>query len=507
MYKVLVADDEPMALQMMIKIVTDRCPEFEICDTAADGKEALDKIRKEKPDVVITDIKMPLVSGVRICELIREENPDVFFIIISGYQSFEYAQRAIRSGAADYILKPIVPSVLQKAMAKLAEKIRVAYYYRRNRLLRQICNGSDYDLDEMRMIFPYESLYVGFVRQNGLPRRFTKNVGREIYSDIDEQYMIYGRDEMEALYLIPTEMLGTQSIKSYMQKVADRQKKANTYQTIIYSEKRVQVENLTEVIRLIYDALAHYTVIGKNQTIAIDQKNADLLGHRNGDDKQAADEDSFADMELLISDHKIDQAKRKIQEAFHRWQSQDRPQGWMEYAARNLNNLCIRYQHIQDNAEIINREILLDDAFYEAANVEELTEAVLGILFQNEETEKNVTKLDSPEFLKEVLEYLHHHLKDPLSMSEVCRTFGVSQTYLSKIFRKYTGLSFNQKVTELRMEKAKRIIQENSEYFIKEIAEMVGYQDQFYFSRVFRSYVGKSPSEYADELEKYEELD
>ena len=79
--------------------------------------------------------------------------------------------------------------------------------------------------------------------------------------------------------------------------------------------------------------------------------------------------------------------------------------------------------------------------------------------------------------------------------------FGVSQTYLSRLFRKYTGLSFNQKLTELRMEKAKRIINENRDFYIREVAEMVGYQDQFYFSRVFRSYVGKSPSEYADELE------
>lgn len=501
MYRVLVADDEPMSLQMIVKIVNDRCPEYDICDCAVDGREALEKIRQEKPDVVITDIKMPLVSGVRVSEIIHSEMPNVFFVIISGYQSFEYAQRAIRSGAADYILKPITPSGLKEAMEKLSDRIRLSYYSRRNRLLHQICNGSEYDLDEMKLIFPYQSVYLGLIRENGLPRRFSKSVGREIYSDINEHYMIYGRDEREALYLIPPVMLGEQTIEEYLQKVVTRQKKGLNYQTIIYSDQLVSITDLADVIRELYNTLAHFIVIGKNQIIKIDKKEKVFSTET---ESQAArriiDEVFFTDIEAIIRERKFETAKKKIKSALLHWQKQGCPQSWMEYAVRNLNSLCIRYGHVSENSELIDREIFLDDAFYNATSIEDLSETVIDILFQNEEV-GTPPKLDSPEFLQDVLEYLSQNIEKSISLSELCRMFGVSQTYLSRLFRKYTGLSFNQKLTELRMEKAKRIINENRDFYIREVAEMVGYQDQFYFSRVFRSYVGKSPSEYADELE------
>ena len=67
---------------------------------------------------------------------------------------------------------------------------------------------------------------------------------------------------------------------------------------------------------------------------------------------------------------------------------------------------------------------------------------------------------------------------------------------MSKLFRKYTRQSYNQYLTGIRMERAKQLMEENSELFVKDIAEMVGYRDQFYFSRIFHSYTGQSPADY-----------
>ena len=74
--------------------------------------------------------------------------------------------------------------------------------------------------------------------------------------------------------------------------------------------------------------------------------------------------------------------------------------------------------------------------------------------------------------------------------------FAISQAYMSKLFRKYTKESYNQYLTGIRMERAKQLMEANREFFVKDIAEMVGYRDQFYFSRIFRAYTGKSPAEY-----------
>ena len=74
--------------------------------------------------------------------------------------------------------------------------------------------------------------------------------------------------------------------------------------------------------------------------------------------------------------------------------------------------------------------------------------------------------------------------------------FGISQTYVGKLFRKYAGTSFSQTFTQMRIDRAKELFDENPKPYIKDVALAVGYADQFYFSRVFRSYTGKSPTEY-----------
>ena len=107
-----------------------------------------------------------------------------------------------------------------------------------------------------------------------------------------------------------------------------------------------------------------------------------------------------------------------------------------------------------------------------------------------------VNKVDTPEYLKIITNYLDTHFGDPINMGTVCKKFGISQPYLSKLFRKYRQDTFIHYLTKIRIEKAKKLIETSSEINIKEIAEMTGYQDPFYFSRVFSSYTGVSPSEY-----------
>ena len=91
---------------------------------------------------------------------------------------------------------------------------------------------------------------------------------------------------------------------------------------------------------------------------------------------------------------------------------------------------------------------------------------------------------------------MKEHMAFPLSAQKICTIFGISQTYLSKLFRKYSTESFNRHLAILRIEKAKEIMKESPDLFIKDIAMMVGFSDQFYFSRIFHSITGMSPAEY-----------
>lgn len=105
-----------------------------------------------------------------------------------------------------------------------------------------------------------------------------------------------------------------------------------------------------------------------------------------------------------------------------------------------------------------------------------------------------------PEFFQTIKDYLIKHLDENMSLQVICKKFALSQTYLSKLFRKYENQSFNRYLTEMRMEQATRLMKENPDIFVKDVAAMVGYNDQFYFSRIFRSYTGYSPTNYLEKL-------
>ena len=115
--KVLIADDEQGIIDLIKHLITvENC---EIVGEANDGVEALHKIRECKPDIVITDIMMPLMNGIDLIRNVIAEMPDTQFIVISGYREFEYAKSALQLGVQDYLLKPIKQSELNGILGKL----------------------------------------------------------------------------------------------------------------------------------------------------------------------------------------------------------------------------------------------------------------------------------------------------------------------------------------------------------------------------------------------------
>ena len=141
-YKVVVVDDEPMAVKAICRIIEAHCPEFKVVGTAENGERALDVLRETVPDLVLTDIAMPLMSGLELVKRAGSMMPDLCFVIISGYQDFEYVRDAIRNGVLDYLTKPIVPSQMLPTMKNVKEKLKIFYYNRRNGIFRKMCMGN-----------------------------------------------------------------------------------------------------------------------------------------------------------------------------------------------------------------------------------------------------------------------------------------------------------------------------------------------------------------------------
>lgn len=121
MYKVLLVDDEIFVRKGLRNLMDWESLGYEICDEAGNGQEALEKIRRLEPDLVIADIRMPILDGLELIRRVTEEEAyRPSFIIVSGYHDFQYAQRALRYGVHDYILKPIDETELETTLKALS---------------------------------------------------------------------------------------------------------------------------------------------------------------------------------------------------------------------------------------------------------------------------------------------------------------------------------------------------------------------------------------------------
>lgn len=123
MYRVFIADDEIWIVMGLKKLIERSGEPFEVVGEANNGVVALEEIDRLKPDVVISDIRMPGLNGLELMERLTERAPDVKVIFISGYAEFEYAQKALQMGAVDYLLKPVEPKMLGNVLTRLKEML------------------------------------------------------------------------------------------------------------------------------------------------------------------------------------------------------------------------------------------------------------------------------------------------------------------------------------------------------------------------------------------------
>ena len=246
------------------------------------------------------------------------------------------------------------------------------------------------------------------------------------------------------------------------------------------------------MIRSLYYTLDHRLIIGKNQIIDVDQESPEA--------EQRPDYDSVSlnRLKFLIKERNFRQLEDEILRSFAEWEKKGYTQLSVEEKVREIFRI-FRCENMLDES-VENSEYFIDDAFYYAENMNKLAENICQILCRNRMEEVQKIKIDTPEFFEKIEAYMKEHLSEPMSAQKICSVFGISQTYLSRLFRKYSRTSFSKRLAIFRVEKAQKIMEENKELFIKDVASMVGFSDQFYISRIFRSVTGVSPAEYLREM-------
>jgi YesN/AraC family two-component response regulator len=529
-FRILVADDEYWIRQNLKTILDWEAHSFEFLEPAEDGEQALEKIRSEHPDIVITDVNMPFVSGTELIKIIFAENPSIVFIALSGYGDYEYVRTALVEGAIDYLLKPVsegdLLSVLNKAIEhilktrlqiqerrEIKEKLQIVTGAVIDRELSQIIHQTgDYDL-RIRLqgrLAEYELNFSGFtmvVFRTAVLTRILRN-RRDITLDqliLEIKKEITGHAE-GSKYLV---VHNTYKINEFfMITDMNRLKLENVCRKLVRSLQEITGLPVKSVISSHYVAFSELRNAYNETTAALFSqpynvkdlvlysKNTDRCGF----EKQITTEQE-RQLQFAVTSGNRSLFRHILFEEIGLFQRIE--QNWT-YAEVRQTLDCISWL-LRDINPIDNTQLLILDNLAELllAAVEGFDiEEIRGIL---EQMIDEVFEISSPSKQSEgiyqtvihVKEFIDQNYSEDLWLTGLSRKFNIESTYLSKTFKNIIGENLMLYISKTRVEKAK-VLLHRKELNITDIALLVGYDDYSYFSRVFKKITGLSPREYRE---------
>ncbi|MDF2614217.1 MAG: two component transcriptional regulator, AraC family [Clostridia bacterium] len=494
MYRILLAEDEPPARRYLKNIIETKCQGFEVIEETENGERALEIIEILKPDLVITDIKMPIMDGIELVTQIKKNYPNIFAIITSGYSDFEYTKSAIQSGVVDYLLKPVKPLQLQELLNTMKDKLDKLYYEKQIQLFKALIRGDETEAEHLKRYLPCSTYNIALLRKNGPPSRYRSdaiNMSAAIeYRNKKDLWTFMGQDEHEIL------CIASGAIEDSVREIGSRWIEEGYCTASIYS-KRVEKSDLKRGFKELIQAIQASTIIGENQIFKVPRI------AQNGMNHKAVLEDVWVKkIEFMVSNLMLEDLKKEMIKVFQKWEQEKLSLLEVENYIRQILHIVKKYSSKPKEIGCSCIEISLDEAICSSISMGELMENVWDITQSLLKTNKNTQyKLAKEEFLDSIENYLMQNLAQPLSLQSVSTHLGMSQTYLSRLFRKHKNTSFNEYVTLLRINQAKKLMNENPQILLKDIAEMVGYSDPAYFSRVFRTITGIPPSYYDNNAE------
>lgn len=486
MYTVMIVDDEPAAVKFLASIIEKYCPTYTVAATAGNGEEALCVLKEQMIDVVCFDIRMPVMSGITFSERVREEGLMTLMVAVSGYAEFEYAKQTMKNGVVDYIVKPVIPREMKVLFDRLAVSLGKIYWERRNIILKTFGKGEAVSDKEIAHYFGEGRFYLAVARRNGIPKQFTPFNSQEIFSEPYEMVYAYGRDEQESLYIWSDILVGGEEIRDTVLRRVKKDFGDSGYTTLVYKEEAVEAADFMEVIQALYRELFACIVLGENRVKKLGEQ-------ENAGNYESLQEKSLTKKLMFTQEYEDKSYKSLLKDLLVCWKDSRAP---LCHVERGIYALLTAIQlEYTGRLQMSEAETVLNDFFQNGTSYAQL-ESLLGELILPGERREQSMKIDTPAFVEQVCTYVDLHMKEELSAYCLADIFSVSANYLGQLFKKYRNTTINRYVTSVRMERAKQILAAHKEILIRELASMVGYEDQFYFSRVFKAYTGMSPTEY-----------
>lgn len=527
--KVLIADDE-YQIGILIKMLIDwKKHQLECVDVVKNGADALERILNNKPDVVITDIKMPRISGLDLIAKVKEKELDCRFIVVSGFKDFEYARSAMQYGVTSYLLKPISKVELNEAIAKICSEKRLEdqqQIYTETMIQavnasRDIINKSIFrDLIDQRP-FPAEncksekygmkfrgSLYrildikLDYVRIGLNDNKQDRITAEKVIDLIENAFREAGFDiiisEMPYLHifcLISYDEYGSSEVKDVICKLLCKIQQYligfDQYKvTIGISTEAETINKISDCVKQAKIAAGNRIKFGTNRLIyssdmdQTDSERVQELFERNREKFLMAIDN--------LCTAKIAEAINEMYEQLLTCENHE------YYSCYELAELIIRtfFEHTEiqeDEDRLIQSKML--SLYQHCDTVHGLKEYLIRNLCDCMEVHLSTLEMRAKKPIRQSQQYIDQHYKEKINLEDIAEIVELNPTYFSVLFKKETGVNVSTYIINVRMEIAKKLLIQTNDTIVA-IADEVGYKDVRYFSRLFAKTVGVNPAIY-----------
>lgn len=523
--KVILVDDEPLEIKLIKKCIDWKSLNMEVVGEAQNAIDGMDLVKNLSPDILFTDINMPIINGIKFSEMAIQERPKIKIIILTGFDDFDYAQESIKIGVSAFLLKPINDDEVFSTLSRLKEGIdnerkSIDEYdllkrqlsdnlpFLREKYLIELLNG-ELDIEKAKkktsflgLYFKYNSFQIAAIEINSsVLDNENLNAGKYLLKNIKIMNTIKESFQKNKYIYVFYDTLNRIIILNNDENTDLFEECENLKTEIINNDHSINIglggikKQLTEIstsYKEALEALKYRVAVGNNAVILYDRLN--ICDSNNKYNINELNEKMSFYLKSGLNDKAISQIRKYFENMNMKSEN-----ALKEIRMVAMNIISLSFKILIDMNEYDDVYRLQAGSFAAISSINNLPDlekyledTVLEII--NIINDKQVSKINDT--VIQAKEYIDNNLSDcELSLSRVAKHLYLNPSYLSRMFKKEIGISFVEYLTKIRMEKAVELIR-GKDLKAFQIAQKVGIADSNYFCTCFKKYAGMSVSEY-----------
>ena len=497
MYRIMVVEDSKPIMRNIISLIESIDSRLKIVETAYDGDEALEKLVKTNVDILFTDIKMPVMDGLTLINEAKKVNPSIKFVIISGYDDFEYAKQAIKLQITEYILKPVEREELKKVIYNIIASIENEKAKKSEIILSNLLKNKNSYLEDENDFY-FKSYIITIIRA-GLSKKediildkmFIKNNLEKAGCNTDFMIVDTGFScEIVCVFDITQHKSDDffLHLVGFLDILCTNSKQVN----IVVSSVLKDINKLYDQYNNLSNILSSLIIIGKSQIFREDSLIQYDLNNLNEEAMLLKNK-----FEFMIKNRQVSSFKIELEKYLNLWRKNTYPAIFVRRFLTIIIDELNKTYNETDLSMLIDISIKVDQVLYNCNSYEDVYNNVISYMDDLQVNSYDIFRKSPPkELLDSIVAYIKTNIYGNITMQDLSEKFNVSASYINRLMKLNYNVSPMDFYIKLKIEEAKNLIDSNRDMLIKDISDSLGFSDQHYFSKVFKTQAGLCPAEF-----------